>query len=267
MTEPLKLYLRYVSISLRAQLQYRGSFLMMTFGLFVVTFIEFLGMWALFARFESIRGWILPEVALLYGMAHVAFSLAEAGARGFDTFHRQIRLGEFDRILLRPRSTAFQVIAGEFQLMRVGRAAQGLLVLIWALLSLEVPLGPAQLGLLALSILGGGFLFAGLYGLQATLCFWSVESLELGNMLTHGGTETAQFPISIYRTWFRSFFIFIVPLATVNYFPVVTLLGRPDPLGFPPWTGWASPLVGIAFFLVCLRVWEVGVRHYKSTGS
>lgn len=267
MRDSWKLYCRYVGISLRAQMQYPASFVMMAAGLFVVTFIEFLGMWALFARFGSIRGWSLSEVALLYGIAHTSFAISEAVARGFDIFHRQVRTGDFDRLLLRPRHTAFQVFGQEFQLMRVGRMAQGLLVLGWAVSVLDVPLGSAPLALLLLSIVGGACLFSGLYMLQATLSFWTVDSLELANMVTHGGVEASQFPLSIYRAWFRNLFIYVVPLAAVTYMPAVAILGKNDPLGFPHWAHWMSPLIGIAFFLVCLPVWSFGVRHYKSTGS
>lgn len=267
MIDGLRLYCRYVGVSLRGQMQYPASFAMMTAGMFAVTSIEFAWVWALFARFGNIRGWTLPEVALLYGMVHIAFAIAEAAARGFDIFHRQVRLGDFDRLLLRPRSTVLQVMGMEFQLMRVGRLAQGLLVLAWSVRALDIALDPGRMILLIAAITGGGFLFSGLFVLQATLSFWSVESLEVVNTVTNGGVETGQFPLSIYRPGFRNLFIFVIPLATVNYLPALAICGKPDPLGLPVWLQWSSPLFGIAFFLLCLMVWQVGVRHYTSTGS
>jgi viologen exporter family transport system permease protein len=59
----IRLYARYASISLRGQMEYRASFLMQTAGQFLVTGIEFLGIWALFSRFGQIGGWTLGEVA------------------------------------------------------------------------------------------------------------------------------------------------------------------------------------------------------------
>ena len=69
MTDSLRLYVRYIAISVRAQLQYRASTVMILLGNLLVTGIEFLGMWALFDRFGTLKGWRLEEVALLYGMA------------------------------------------------------------------------------------------------------------------------------------------------------------------------------------------------------
>lgn len=263
----LGLYFRYLGISIRGQMQYRASFWMMAAGHFLITGIEFLGIWALFHRFGSLRGWSLAEVALLYGMIHVAFALAEGIARGFDVFPNLVRAGEFDRILLRPRDTALQVAGHELQLMRVGRFAQGLLVLGWALGALDVAWTPAKLLLLPAAILGGACTFAGLHVLQATLAFWTVETLEIMNTLTYGGTETAQYPLAIYRPWFRRLFTFGVPLACANYLPAHAILGRPDPLGSTPFWHWGAPVVGLLFLLACLQVWKVGVRHYCSTGS
>lgn len=77
----LRLYWRYVDISLRSQMQYRASFVLRAFAHFLVTLAEFLGFVALFQRFGQIRGWELPHMALFYGIISVAFATAEAAAR------------------------------------------------------------------------------------------------------------------------------------------------------------------------------------------
>lgn len=268
MVNALRLYVRYASISIRSQMQYRASFVMLTFGHFVITGIEILAIWALFARFKSLRGWHLAEVALLYGLVHVAFALAEGVGRGFDLFPGTVRTGEFDRLLLRPVSTAFQVAAREIQLMRVGRLAQGLVVLLWAARALEVHWSVDRVALAGFTVLGGACLFVGLFVIQATLAFWTTESLEAMNTVTYGGVETSQLPLSIYRPWFRRFFTFVVPLACVSYFPALAILGRDDVhLGSPAWFRWSAPVVGVLFLVMALQVWRFGVRHYRSTGS
>ena len=264
----LRLTGRYLAVSIRSQMQYRASWMLGAVGHFAVSATEIVGIWALFHRFRSLGGWSLPEVALLYGLVHTAFALAEGGVRGFDTFPNMVRSGEFDRVLLRPRSTALQVAARELQLLRLGRLTQGVIVLVWAWLTLGIAATPGHLALCAGSILGAAALFAGLFIVTATISFWTTESLELVNVLTYGGTEAGQFPLDIYRPWFRNLFLFIVPLGCVIYFPALALLGREDTLlGAPAWFLHAAPLVGFAFLILSLQVWRVGVRHYRSTGS
>ena len=263
----LRLYTRYAGISIRSQMQYRASFVMMTVGHLVITASEFLGIVVLFDRFSSLRGWQLAEVAVFYGMISVGFAIADALARGFDMFGMTVKSGDFDRVLLRPRSTALQLMGQELTLKRVGRLSQGLVILLWGASNLSVDWSIARVLLATTAVLGGSALFIGLYILQATLAFWTTETLEIANTLTYGGVETAQYPLSIYRPWFQKFFTYVVPLACVNYYPVIAITGRAgasvssDPLH------WVAPFVGFAFLAVALLIWRVGVRHYCSTGS
>lgn len=267
MLDSIALYGRLLGMSVRKELQYRASFLLLCLGQFTITAVEFAGPYALFARFSRLDVWSLPEVALFYGVVNLIFSFADAFGRGFDLFPKQIQSGGFDRTLVRPRSTFLQVMGQEFALFRIGRLAQALLIFGWAALELELRFTPGACAILALTLIGGTCLFVGLFVLQATLAFWTTETLELMNTLTYGGVEAAQYPLAVYGVWFRRFFTFVVPLAAIAYFPVLALLGRPDPLGSPYWFQCTAPLLGVAFLGVSALLWRLGVRHYTSTGS
>ncbi|MCK5557742.1 MAG: ABC-2 family transporter protein [Candidatus Hydrogenedentes bacterium] len=249
-------------------MQYRASLFMMSMGQMLFVAIDFAGMWALFARFGSVRGWRLPEVALFYGLVRTAFPFAEAFGRGFDVFSGLVKGGGFDRLLLRPRSAALQVAGAEVTLFRVGRLAQGLVVLIWSANALGIDWTLGRISLVVLTVIGGACFFFALLVLQATLAFWTTETLEIMNAVTYGGTETGKYPLTIYHPWFRKFFTFVIPLACVSYFPALTILGRADQaLGSPRWFQCLSPLIGVLFLAASLQVWKFGVRHYRSTGS
>ncbi len=267
MGDAIALYGRYLGISLRGKMQYRLSFAFQASGQFLITGIEFLGLWALFSRFDSISGWRFEEVALFYGIVNVAFAFADAFARGFDLFGTTVRQGDFDRVLLRPRSVVLQLAGQELAIHRVGRLLQGAAVLAWAAWSLDVSWHPGALALLLFTVFGGACLFLGLFVLQATLSFWTIETLELMNVVTYGGVQTAQYPLAIYGARFRRFFTWVVPLGCVAYYPVVALTGRADPLGSPLWWQQFSPLAGVLFLLLSFAIFRIGVRHYTSTGS
>jgi len=262
------LYGRLVAVSIRSHLQYRASFLLMVFGHFVTSAVEAVGLWALFDRFGMLGQWTLAQVAFLYGIVNVAFPIAEALARGFDIFGRDfVKTGNFDRLLLRPRSTVLQLAGHDFQLQRLGRLAQGLMVLGWATWMLQVDWDLFRIVLLVFTILSGVVFFYALFIFQAVFSFWATESLEIMNTLTYGGVETAQYPLPIYQPGFRRFFTFVVPLGCISYFPAVAILGIDDPLGSPRVAQWLSPLAGYLFFGVSLLAWRSGIRHYTSTGS
>ena len=261
----VRLYARYVGVSLRSQMQYPGSFIAISFGAFASTITDFIAIWALFARFRQIEGWQFADVAMLYGTISVAFAFADALTRGFDIFGEQfVKTGDFDRLLVRPRSTVLQLLGYELRATRIGRLAQGALVL-WIgahLSTIDWTLG--AWATIAFAILGGVALFSGILILQGTLAFWTVESLEIANALTYGGVEAAQYPMDIYARWFRNFLTFVVPLASVSYFPVSAVLGR----GEADAVWWRlTPALGFVFFALSLVVWRFGVRRYTSTGS
>lgn len=260
-------YLRFLEISVRSQMQYRMSFVLLSFSHLAVTAIEFLAIVVLFDRFGSLEGWQLAEVAFMYGLVNLAFSISDAVTRGFDMFGAMVKSGDFDRLLTRPRSTALQLAGQELTLRRIGRFAQGLVILLWAANTLEVDWTTLKIGLVIFAVFGGAALFAGLIVIQATLAFWATESLEVMNSLTYGGVAATQYPVTIYRNWFQNFFIFIVPLSTISYFPTLAILGRNDELGTSVLFQYLSPLIGFLFLSVTLQFWRFGVRHYRSTGS
>jgi ABC-2 type transport system permease protein len=264
----LWLYGRYIANGLRAQMLYPTAFLLRFFSQFVITITEFGGLYAFFARFHHIRGWHFPEIALFYGVVSTAFSLAEMTSKGFDLFGGQfVKTGDFDRILLRPRTATLQLAAFDFGFTTIGRLLQGFVALTIAFALVDIHWTPEKAALLLWAISGGVALFWAILVLQATLAFWTVESLEITNTLTYGGIEAAQYPLDIYAAWFRKFLIFVVPIGCVVYFPVATILGRSDMTGAPAWIGAISPLAGFAFLTLTFAAWRQGVRHYTSTGS
>ncbi|WP_026478447.1 ABC transporter permease [Alkaliphilus transvaalensis] len=260
----MKLYLRYVSVLLKSQMQYRTSFILVTVGQFFIPFFMFISVLLLFQRFSTIAGWTLYEVALCYAVINISSSLSECFARGFDTFSMLIVRGEFDRILVRPRTTLLQIFGTKFEFSRIGRLSQGFIALIFSLMYLDVSWDLYRVLTLLLMILSGTFIFTGLYILGATLCFWTVEGLEVVNILTDGGRNFAQYPLSIYQEWVKKFFTYVIPFASVNYLPLQYLLNKANGNLL---AHMLAPILGILFIIPCILIWNFGVKHYKSTGS
>lgn len=259
--DSVRLYLRLIAFSLRSQLAYRVTFLTKLAGTFAVTVFEFFGIWALFTRFGTLGGWTLREVALLYGVIDVGFSLSDMFSRGFDRFGTILKVGEFDRMLLRPRSAILQLLGYELRIVTLGRLLQGAIVLGWA--AGGVAWSVADVGMLALSIIGTYALFFGILVVQATSAFWTTETLEVWNAFTYGGNYAGEYPLSIYKRWFQRVFTGVIPMALTSYYPVRAILGR-DELDV---AHAAAPLAGFGFLLVAFGVWRIGVRRHASTGT
>ncbi|MHB8577266.1 MAG: ABC transporter permease [Dehalococcoidia bacterium] len=262
-----EIYLRLILARMRAQLQYRVSFALQLAGSFLLSFTDFLAVLVIFAHLPHLAGWSLPEVAFLYGTSYITFQLTDMTAGQLDSLPVLIQRGEFDMVLIRPLGSLFQVLTSDFQLRRVGAISQGALVLGFALTRLNIhwTLGRVLVELLIPIV--GLPIFAGVWIIGASTTFWSVRSMEMVNAFTYGGNQLTQYPLNIYSEWLRRLFIFVIPLAFVNYFPALYVLDKPDPLGAPGFVRFLSPLVALVMVLAARLCWGVGVRHYRSTGS
>jgi ABC-2 type transport system permease protein len=218
----------------------------------------------LFKRFGSISGYTLYQVALCYSVAHIGISTAELIFRGFDTFSNTIRTGNFDRLLLRPRSIFFQTVTNDFQLSRLGRLAQAVGILVFTLNNILISWTILKVIVLIMMFFSASMIFSGVYILGASICFYTVKGLEFINIFTDGGREISQYPLSIFKKGFKNFFTFIIPFGAFNYLPLNFLL---DKATGTPILYALMPLLCIPFFTVSVLVWHRASKSYKSTGS
>jgi ABC-2 type transport system permease protein len=265
----LSLYRRLISIQIRSQLQYRAPFVLDVVALALVTGLGILTLAFVFEHFGSIAGWNLAEVAFLYGLVEFSFGLMDMLFSGFDpqSFGRQVRMGLFDQLLLRPVNLTLQVLGSDFVLRRIGRIIQGGVVLLIAMTWVEVSWTAGKLLYLPLVVLGQVCFFGGLFVIGATLSFWTIDSLEAVNIFTYGGSEMISYPMHIYQDWMRRFFTFVLPAIFLNYYPALFFLEKSDPLQMPAFAPFLSPAVGLGVLAAALAFWNFGIRHYQSTGS
>jgi ABC-2 type transport system permease protein len=266
--DDLRLYRRLIVMQVRAQAQYRAS-LAIDIGTYLgVTSLEFTVIFIVFGRFPTLLGWNLGEVALLCAFMSLTFGTAEMVGAGIDNFADTIRRGDFDRVLLRPVGVFTQVLGSDFRLRRLGRMTQGAIGFALALRWLpDLRWTPAKLAMLPLGIVSGATVFLAILLLGATLCFWTVETTELTNVLYYGGRELVSWPITVYSPTLQRIFLFVVPLAFGGYVQVCFVLGRALPFGMPAAWAFAAPLAAGLFALGAAAVWRIGIAHYQSTGS
>jgi ABC-2 type transport system permease protein len=258
------IYLKYLFMNLRGILEYRLSTFLMTLAQFLMAFSWFISVSLLFRRFGGIAGWSFAEAGLCFAVTNIAFALSEGFARGFDTFSGMVIRGEFDRLLLRPRNTLVQVLGARIEITRMGKLIQGLVVLFLIIPQTGIAWDAVKILTLVFMILGGAALFTGIFMLGATVCFFTLEGLEVINIFTDGGRELASYPLPVYGRRIERFFTFIIPFGFVNYLPLMYITGRP---GSHPLLSLLCPLAGFVFIFPCLLVWRIGVRHYTSSGS
>jgi len=258
----MKLYVHYLSMLLKTQLQYRASFIMTALGQFLVSFTTFLSVYFMFSRFHAVNGFAFSEVLICFSIVLMAFSITECFARGFDAFPRLIRSGELDRILVRPRNVVFQVLTSQMEFTRVGRLVQAVLMLAYAIPTSGIYWTADKILTLVLMLLGGIAVFTALFVLYAGISFFTIEGLEFMNIFTDGSREFGKYPLAIYGDGILKIFTYVVPIALFQYYPFLYLIGRSDDRRLI-----LLPLLGALFLIPCYAFFRFGLRHYTSTGS
>ena len=262
--------MRYVLHSMKmlwkSAAQYRASLLMQIIAQLIMTAGDLLAVLVLMDRFLHVGQWQPAEVLFFFGVMQLTFAMTECFGRGISSFQGFVGNGSFDSVLLRPRALLLQVVCSQLDPRRFGSFLVGGAAVALASHTLGLHWTLAKALLLLETVLGSLMLLLGLFLIEATMCFFSVRSIEMVNTLTYGGRSTCQYPIDIYPKPLRLLFLYVAPIALCMHLPVSVILGRPM-FGVPGWCVWFTPLAGVIFFLLMARAWYFGVRHYRSTGS
>ncbi|TWP45981.1 ABC transporter permease [Lentzea tibetensis] len=262
-----RIYPALVAARLRGQASYRLSFALDLVAQVIAQSLELVVILVLFSRVDALGGFSVREVLVMYAIAGVAFGFADLTAGQLDDLPNYVRSGTFDAILLRPLGSLPQLMVSDIRLRRLGRVLAALVVYGYALATAGVHWTPWTVLLAVTAPLVGAVIFGAIWVVAATVSFWLVDSRELANSVTYGGSAFTSYPITVFSGWLRRLFAFVVPGAFVAYYPSLALLGRPDPLGAPGWVSWISPLVAVASAAVAGVLWRFAVRHYRGTGS
>lgn len=258
----MKLYLHYVSINIRSMMQYKTSFLLSAIGQFLISFNVFLGIFFMFKRFPEVEDFTYSEVLLCFAIILLEFSLAEMVARGFDTFSDMVRQGEFDRVLVRPQNEILQILGSKFELTRIGRMLQAVVMFIYGIIKSRVDWNFSKICTVVFMLIGGMAVFMGLFLIYAALCFFTLDGLEFMNVFTDGAREFGKYPMGIYGKKILLLTTFIIPYTLIQYYPLLYILGRRTSSLYM-----FLPLAASWFLIPALLLWKFGVRHYKSSGS
>nr|WP_237546493.1 ABC transporter permease [Streptomyces sp. SID5606] len=265
--EGLRAYGLIAAMWIRSTMAYRTSFVLMTVANFAMTVLDFVAILLMFSQVDALGGWSLAEVAFLYGVSGVSFGLADLAVGSMERLGRRVRDGTLDTLLVRPVPVLAQMAADRFALRRLGRVTQGVLVLVYALVLLDVDWTVAKVLLMPVMLLSGAGIFCAVFVAAAAFQFVAQDASEVANAFTYGGTTMLQYPPTVFAQDLVRGATFVVPLAFVNWLPAGYVLDRPFPLALPEWVAFTPPLVAVACCALAGLAWRAGLRSYRSTGS
>jgi ABC-2 type transport system permease protein len=262
-----KVALRITGITFRAQLEYRGEFLMMiAFGVvWQISIIVFATV--LLRQFPGMGGWpsrIVLLVAATRMLMHGLFVLF------FDRYAELAALvqeGRLDTFLLRPMPVYRQVQLATFPGNALGDLLVGVSMFTGAMVYANLHWTLLRIAYLAAALIGGVLMEAAIF--NALSCMnvhfpaalpWSIWTQEL--LETFGN-----YPLSFLPAVVSRLLTFVLPLAFIAYFPVAVLTGHTSGLGVPTTLAAAAPLIGVTSFIGSRLLWNASLRRYTGVNG
>lgn len=258
-----RLFGMYFSQYAKARLEYRADFFSAVVASFLGTAASFGFLLIVFSRGVAVRGWRFEEMVFLYGFSLIPFGIFNVFSWNLWMFaERYLIEGRFDRVLLRPVSSVFQVLFESFRLESVESIVTGIVAVLWASrrLGLALTFGDALLFLLWAT--AGGVIYVAIFLALTSMSFWIEDRIGISppvfNLMQFG-----RYPLTIYDVWVRLALSFVIPFAFASFYPTARFLKRPE---FLP-EFWAVPFVAAISMSLALLLWKNGVARYHSTGS
>jgi len=170
--------------------------------------------------------------------------------------------GKFDRVLLRPLHSLFQILFENFRLESVQEILAGLLVVGYCAGRLQIPLSLFNSFLLAALALCGAIIYTCIFVIITSVNFWFEDRIGLAppvyNMIVFG-----RYPITIYNAFIQFMLSWIIPFAFASFYPAAGFFGRREFLR----EFYLVPGVAAIAAAAALMTWHLGVRQYESTGT
>jgi ABC-2 type transport system permease protein len=263
MKRHFRLLLLYFAQYAKVRLAYKADFFIAVFSSMAATVLGFGFVLVLFSKIPRLQDWSFYEVLFLYGFSLIPlgfFNVVSWNLYEFGDIY--IIQGRFDRILLRPVDTLFQILFEKFRLESLQEVATGTVVIAICVRRLGLPWNVPDYLWFALMVASGAIIYISVFLILTAVSFWFEDRVGIVppvfNMLTFG-----RYPLTIYNVFIQFLLSWIIPFGFASFYPTTHFLRRE---AFAPYVH-LVPVVAVTFFLLALVVWNRGVRNYSSTGS
>jgi ABC-2 type transport system permease protein len=232
------------SASRRVAFLLQASFMALNNVLFFSTW------WLLFARFEEIRGYRLPDMLTLFGISAAGFGLGVALCGGALELARTIADGELDALLTQPKSVLLRAVASRSQASGWGDLGSGC-VMLW--LS-----GYDDYAVMALAVLLSAIGFVASWAALSSAAFWVGRMDGVIRPLIDFVITFTCYPPTLFGFRLKLVLFTLLPAGIIAYLPV-ELIRDPGLHTLLPAVGAVA-----AYALFASWLFGRGLRRYES---
>jgi ABC-2 type transport system permease protein len=236
-----------------AALEYRASFLMQFFGMFINDGI-WVVFWTLyFTRFPVLKGWTLQDLITLWAVVTTAYGIAFGLMANAARIPQLVVNGQLDYYLSLPKGVLTHLLVSQFRVLNLGDALFGPTVLL-----LFVDLTPVKLLLYLCVVLCATLVFLGFAIATGSLVFFLGQAEGLAGNLMMSLVHFSTYPSSIFDRTVRVLFFTLIPAGFVATLPVEVMHSF-------SWLQLGYLVAGsLALFGLGVGLFHLGLRRYES---
>jgi ABC-2 type transport system permease protein len=258
----LRLFFHYFVQYAKVRLAYKGDLIVSVITALVATVFGLALVFLLFRK-TAVAGWSFPEILFLYGFGLIPLALFNTISVNLYYFGQvYIVEGKFDRVLLRPVHSLFQVMSEQYRLEALSDAVVGLVIVVYTARLLDLHFGVLDWLFFGVAVLCGLLIYISVFLILTCVTFWVEDRVGIippvYNMLAFG-----RYPLDIYNPFIRFLLSWVIPFGFAAFYPSAELLGRFEYRSYVA----LLPLLTAVFLTAAVMLWNRGVRNYSSTGS
>ena len=256
-----KLYFSFLGASLKEMLIYRLDCIVGILSQIFTQLVELIFIYIVFQNTENLAGWNFGQILLLYGITLLSVGIADFCFDAlYDIGPKYIRNGDFDKILLRPVHPLLSIIGASKEFTSIGYFGLGLTLTIIMFIKLSIPITFILILKIVFFSIVGAAIIGAINTIFSISSFWTYRSNEVIWSFYRTYTFT-QYPLEIYNKFIKILITCILPFAFVAYYPTMAYLG------LNTYIIYLSPVVAVVLWFVAVKLWNLALNKYRSTGN
>lgn len=240
-------------VNLASVMAYRASFLSQAVFMFLNDFFLLFLWWVLLQNFESISGWGMPEIWLMYGLSAGGFSLMALFAANSFELSSLIAEGQLDYYLALPKNALLHVLISRMDFSGMGDLVFGLTIG-----ALGCAATGAAYSLFLVMMVNAAAIMVGFFVIVHSLAFFLGRSEMLSRQISESLLSFSMYPGGIYRGLARFLIFYIIPAGFMVHLPVEILRA------FDRQSVLHTFAATVVIWILAITVFHAGLRRYES---
>lgn len=256
----IKLFKTFFILNFKSVISYDADFILGIIALVIKNIVNLILFTVPFTFIENINGYTYNELLFIYAFSYTAYAIWHCFFINTISIPIYIQSGELDRIILRPIPTILYILLDGFDEDGWGDLVFGILLFVISFINLK-NFKIIYIFILLILLISSSLIYAGISLLTSTISFFTIGNSDFTE-ITMDFHEFSKYPVDIYNKGFKIIFTFLIPIGFAAFYPSLYFISEHNNYLYL----FLSPLVGVSFFIISCILWNLCLRHYKSSG-